>query len=743
MSGLLIVSNRLPVTVQAGPDGVTVTRSTGGLATALSGPHGRLDSRWIGWPGDVSRLSAEERVSVEGELERAGTVPVHLSATEVERYYDGFSNGVLWPLFHYLLDKVNLDARLDWEAYKAVNARFADAVVEHYRSGDLIWVHDYQLMLVPALVRRRLPQAKIGFFLHTPFPAAEVFRLLPWREQLLRGLLGADRIGFHTSSYRHHFVQAAARMRDRGRDEDGIELEGRRIELGVHPIGVDAQDLARLARDPEVRAEAQRIRDEAHGRKIVLGIDRLDYTKGIPRRLVAIDRLLEREPDLRDRVRFIQLAVPTREKVGGYADFRTLVHELVGRINGQYGGADAVPIHFLHQSLAIEQVVALYLAADVMLVTPLRDGMNLVAKEYAATRVDDTGVLVLSEFAGAAAELLEALHVNPYDIESVANAVKRALDMPATEQRLRMRALRGRVAAHDVHGWAQTFLDELGQAPGVTVEAEAALREPPEELVLRAQRAPSLVLILDYDGTLVPIAPLPALASPDDDVLALLGRLAAHPRIQLHVVSGRRRVDLEGWLGALPIGLHAEHGFWSRPVGTTAWTALEPADVAWKATMRPILDEATRRTAGSFVEEKTASLAWHYRAAEPELSRRRVDALRTEHVDLLREHHLDLLLGSKVIEVRPQRVHKGRVVPTILAAAPKGAAIVAIGDDRTDEDIFAAAPTSALTIHVGVESSSARYRLADPAAVRRLLRRLMGPLILPDLPARRISSRCS
>lgn len=692
----------------------------------------------------MAGLSAEERESVEAELARARTVPVHLDPTEILHYYDGFSNGVLWPLFHYLLDKVNLDARADWEAYKAVNARFADAAVASYRPGDLIWVHDYHLMLVPALIRRRLPGAKIGFFLHIPFPAAEIFRLLPWREQLVRGLLGADRIGFHTSSYRHHFAQAAARARDHGRDEDVIEHDGRRIELGVHPIGVDAHDLARLARDPAVQAEAQRIRDEAHGRKIVLGIDRLDYTKGIPRRLLAVDRLLEREPDLRERVRFIQLAVPTREDVSAYEDFRRLVHELVGRINGQYGGTDAVPIHFLHQSMAVEQVVALYLAADVMVVTPLRDGMNLVAKEYAATRVDDTGVLVLSEFAGAAAELLEALQVNPYDIESVANAMKRALDMPVIEQQIRMRALRGRVAARDVHGWAQTFLDQFEGSRCVTIEADAApLREPPEELVLRAQRAPHLVLILDYDGTLVPIAPQPALAPPDDDLLALLARLAAHPRIQLHVVSGRRRVELESWLGALPIGLHAEHGFWSRLAGTTAWTALEPADAAWKDTMRPILDDATRRTAGSFVEEKTASLAWHYRAAEPERAHRRVHALQTEHLDLLREHRLDLLLGSRVIEVRPQSVHKGRVVPTILAAAPKGAAIVAIGDDRTDEDLFGALPTSALTIHVGAESSCARYRLADPGAVRGLLRRLMGAPVGSDLPARRLASRLS
>jgi trehalose 6-phosphate synthase/phosphatase len=726
MSKLIIVSNRLPVTVRVDAAGVSVTRSTGGLATALSGPHERLSSRWIGWPGDVSRLTAEQRALVEAALEHAGTVPVHLSPAEMHRYYDGFSNGVLWPLFHYLLDKVNLDARADWEVYKTVNARFASAIAEQCSPGDTIWIHDYQLMLVPSLLRRLIPRAKIGFFLHIPFPAAEVFRILPWRAQLLRGLLGADRIGFHTAGYRHHFVYSAARVLELEPDEEGIEYEGRRIDLGVHPIGVDTQDLARRAQDPAVRAEAQRIRDEARGRKIVLGIDRLDYTKGIPRRLLAIDRLLEREPEVRDKVRFIQLAVPTREKVGAYADYRRVVNELVGRINGQYGRIDAVPIHFLYQSLELDQVVALYLAADVMLVTPLRDGMNLVAKEYVATRVDDTGVLVLSEFAGAAAELVESLQVNPHDLESVATAVKRALDMPAAEQRLRMRALRGRVAAHDVHEWAQTFLDELGHAGGASVEVGAAPHEPPDEVMLRAQQTRGKVLILDYDGTLVPIAALPELAPPDAPLLALLRDLAAQPEVQVHIVSGRRREELQAWLGELPIGLHAEHGFWSRPVGTTTWTPLEDARAGWKSKLRPLLDQATKHTAGSFVEEKTASLAWHYRAADPELSHERVHNLRTDHAELLRENDLELLLGSKVIEVRPRGVHKGRVIPSILAAAPAGAAIVAIGDDRTDEDIFAAVPPDSLTVHVGLDSSRARYRLADPTAVRALLHRLLG-----------------
>lgn len=728
MPRLLIVSNRLPVTVKHENDEVSVVRSAGGLATAMQGPHERSEGLWIGWPGDVSGLSPEQRGAVDAELERLRTVPVHLSASEMEHYYDGFSNGVLWPLFHYLLDKVNLDARTDWEVYRRVNERFADTVVAHYRRGDVIWIHDYQLMLVPEMLRRRLRDAKIGFFLHIPFPAAEVFRILPWREQIARGLLGADLVGFHTASYRYHFVYSAARVLSLDPDLEALTHEGRRVTLGVHPIGVDVAELRRLAADEGILAEARRIREQAHGQRIVLGIDRLDYTKGIPRRLLAIERLLERRADLRGQIRFIQLAVPTRERVAAYADVRRHVHELVGQINGHYSTLDAQPIHYMHQGLALEQVVALYVAADVMLVTPLRDGMNLVAKEYVATRLDGTGALILSEFAGAAAELPEALQVNPYDLEWVASAIARAIEMSPTEQRIRMEALRGRVARQDVHQWAGTFLGDLDHARAAEGDSTASVAPGPplEEEIMSARLAPFLVAILDYDGTLVPLTPVPELARPDEELLALLRDLATRPHTQVHVVSGRPRQDLERWLGALPIGLHAEHGSWSRALGGGAWEPRGPVQTGWKDTVRPRLEALAARTAGSFVEEKTASLAWHYRMVDPETARERVQESWDVLARAAREHDLEVLLGTKVLELRTRGAHKGRVVAPILAEVPPGSAIVAIGDDRTDEDLFAAVPPGTLTIRVGYGESWATYRLADPGATRELLKKLLA-----------------
>ncbi len=495
------------MTVRVDRQDVVVEPSSGGLATALRGPHARMDSLWIGWPGDVSRATPEQRAELDAQLTKMRTVAVPLSAQEVSRYYDGFSNAVLWPLFHYLIDKVHLDARRDWEVYRAVNERFADAIANLYRPGDVVWVHDYQLALVPQMLRARVPCARIGFFLHIPFPSSEVFRALPWREAILRGLLGADLIGFHTASYRHNFAFSAARVIGLEPDLDEVPYEGRLVRLGVHPIGIDAKAFSELADAEPVRREAREIRDGSDGRALALGVDRLDYTKGIRRRLLAIERFLDRERDRAKRFRYVQLAVPTRERVEAYGDFRRTVNELVGRINGQHGSLAMSPIHFLHRAVTAEQLSALYRAADVMVVTPLRDGMNLVAKEYIASRNDDTGVLILSEFAGAADELTEALLVNPYDLDSVAHALARATAMSLDEQRRRMRALRRQVFEHDVDAWARGFLDALGQEPREpAATARMPTRPPPSELADVLLHASSLAFYLDYDGTLVDLA---------------------------------------------------------------------------------------------------------------------------------------------------------------------------------------------------------------------------------------------
>ena len=465
---LLVVSNRLPVTVRDAEPPDDIVPSVGGLATGLSGPHERTGGLWIGWPGDLSRMPPERRRAAVARLSDRRLVPVELTQGEVARYYEGFSNGVLWPLFHYLVDRLPREELAErvpreetsFETYRRVNEKFAAATVAAYRPGDMIWVQDYQLLLVPALLRRQLPEARIGFFLHIPFPAHEVFRLLPWRKPLLNGLLGADLVGFHTESYARHFCETAVRLA--GAEEQGGALlhQGRRVEVAALPMGIDFARFDGLGRDAGVCADAAALRKD--GQRLIVGIDRLDYTKGLPRRLIAFDRLIGRDRELRGKVRLVQVAVPSREKVDAYREYRRTVDELGGRINGSYGTASWTPIHYLYRSLPERPLSALYRAADVMLVTPLRDGMNLVAKEYVATRPDGDGVLVLSEFAGAAERLKEAVQVNPYDAAGTAEAIAGALSMPEPERRRRMELLRAEVKSSDVHLWAERFLDRLG-----------------------------------------------------------------------------------------------------------------------------------------------------------------------------------------------------------------------------------------------------------------------------------------
>ena len=728
MSRLILVSNRLPVTVRIERGELVVTRSSGGLATGLRGPHEQSGGLWIGWPGDVSRMRDAQRKTLEKELADLRCLPVMLSGAEVSRYYDGFSNTVLWPLFHYLLDRIPAHSQ-EWEVYREVNEKFAEAVAKVWQPGDLVWVHDYQLVLVPRLLRARIAGATIGFFLHIPFPASEVFRILPWREQVLEGMLGADLVGFHTFTYRSHFSSSVLRILGIPTQGDRIYADGREIRLGVFPIGVDANAFNQLAEDPGVRAEAAEIRDKARGERLLLGIDRLDYTKGIPRRLLAFERLLEREPRYRGKVRLLQVAVPSREKVPSYQEYRRDVNELVGRINGAFSTVDWIPIHYVQRPLNEKQVVALYRAADVMLVTPLRDGMNLVAKEFVTSRTDEDGVLVLSEFAGAAAEMGEALQVNPYDIDAMAQAYDDALTMGEEQRRVRMRALRQRIASRDVHAWAQTFIDTLGAMRSDSVEPRATLSSAEDlaALAARLRSADRLLLLLDYDGTLVPFARAPDLAAPDRQLRDLLAALGAKPGVRVHVVSGRTRESLERWLGDLPIGLHAEHGFFSRMAPEQPWASMEEVSVSWKAGARRILDQMTQSTPGALVEEKTSSLAWHWRMAEPELGAARAEELVRRLEEQLLATPAELLRGEKVIEVRPREVTKARVVERLLSQLePPLPTIAAMGDDRTDEDTFRALPPEAITIGVGYRPSIARYRVATPRAARALLANVVG-----------------
>jgi trehalose 6-phosphate synthase/phosphatase len=464
--------------------------------------------------------------------------------------------------------------------------------------------------------------------------------------------------------------------------------------------------------------------------KTLVGIDRLDYTKGIPRRLLAYEELLRRHPELRQRVRFLQIAVPSRTGVRAYQRFRRGVDAMVGRINGAYGSPGWTPVQYLYRGFTQSELLALYRTADVMLVTPVRDGMNLVAKEFVASRVDGDGVLVLSEFTGAAGELLEAVQVNPYDIEESAEAYYRALTMPKAERRARMRALRARVRDNPVGDWMASFLDALRRVGWMAMAPGEPLTAPDEldRLTERLRQAKDLVLLLDYDGTLVPFAPTPDRALPDAQLLGLLSALAARPATRIHLVSGRQRDVLEAWFGELPMGLHAEHGSWSRDAGTGVWQRHEATRALPYEELLAILKRFTARTPGSLIERKAAGLAWHYRLARPERALPHADELVAEIQSRFPDQTVDVLRGDSVVELRPAGIHKGLIVERLQETeASPGALMVAIGDDATDEDLFAALPPDGLSIHVGPRPSGAAIRLPDVAACRRLLFSLLSP----------------
>lgn len=725
MSRLLIVANRLPIAVSRVDGELRVERSPGGLATGLSGPHSKSDALWIGWPGDIQDLSETERTSLDKQLDDLRARPVWIPPEELKDFYEGFSNGALWPLFHHLLDQMPLHVQ-GWEAYERANRRFADEVSRHYNAGDLVWVHDYQLMLLPQMLRDRFPEARIGFFLHIPFPASEIFRTIAHRERILEGVLGADLIGFHTAGYMRSFSSSLLRVLGISSNVDRVDHDQREVRLGVFPMGVDTEKFSSLAESAEVKTRAAELRgiDDC---AMILGVDRLDYTKGIRRRLLAYEKFLYDHPELHGRVRLTQIAVPSRTSVEAYVGFRNEVDASIGRINGAFSTPEWAPIHYLYRGVSEVELAALYCAADVLLVTPVRDGMNLVAKEFVASRVDDSGVLVLSEFAGAASELAEAVMMNPFDVDRAADVFYRALTLPVDERLARMRALRRRVLSYDVHHWVRSYLETL---EAVTEDADPALSrvtaaDELKALSVKMREAERLLLILGYDGTLVPFASAPELSKPDEELLDLLLRLAARARTEIHLVSGSSRDVIDQRFGDLPIHLHAEYGFWAKQLGATTWAGGEIPTQNWRPPVLEILENFTARTPGSLIEEKTVSVAWHYRMAEPEFGAFQANELNLHLSQLLSNEPVEIVTDQQVIEVRQTGVNKGIVVPSLLAASPAGTCVVAMGDDRNDEELFAALDADGTAIHVGGGTSRAQVRVPNIEAARRLLASLI------------------
>lgn len=723
-SRLIVVSNRLPFRAERRSNGLHFTRSPGGLVSALEPVLEDRGGIWVGWPG----MPREEVEAAGGlELPSGGRVryrAVPLSGHEVSLYYGGFANRTLWPLFHYFVGRTTIDGNA-WRIYERANERFAQVAAAEHETGALVWVHDYQLLRVPHHLRRLAPDSRIAFFLHIPFPAADVFRVLPWDRSLLRGMLAADLVGFQVPSYAEHFLTCAERLLgcEVDRTAGVVRFEGREVSVQAHPISIDAVHIEDLAQRETVPPQRRR----SDGVQQILGVDRLDYTKGVHERLLAIERLLERHPGYRRRMLFTQLLVPSRERVTEYAQLKKEIDETVGRINGRFSEPGWSPIRYLVRSLPPGELVPLYRQADVALVTPLRDGMNLVAKEYVAAQLENDGVLILSEMAGASEELQEALIVNPFDIDAVADGLHFALSMPEDERRARMSALRDRVRGNDVHTWVRRFLDS---AEAACQRAAGSAVSPVDQVRRRltpwlAQR-PTVALFLDYDGTLTPTAHRPEEAQLSDLARQTLDQAARRPNLDTVIISGRALAEVQRLVGVPGLTYVGNHGFEIEGPGISyrhegATRFLGALDAAAE-------DLAGLGIAGAWVERKGATLTYHLREAAP--AQRRDAERRAQAV--LKRRQLRVVVGKCAIEGRPPvDWHKGHAVLHVLvqrhgANWPSRVRALYIGDDATDEDAFRSLRGIGRSIWVGVQAPAggtvADYRLPDPDAVLLLLR---------------------
>ena len=697
--------------------------SEGGLATGLGSIYRNGNNVWIGWPGLVVP-EQKDQDNIRQQLADMNLMPVYLEQEEINNFYEGFSNETLWPVFHYMAVYARYE-QIYWDAYYRVNEKFRDLILSVAQPDDVIWIHDYQLLLLPGMIRQAQPDISIGFFLHIPFPSFELFRLIPWRAELLEGMLGADLLGFHTFDDSRHFINAVTRILPINASANVLMVNDRAVIAETFPMGIDYDKYASMVGDIEVQQQLQQLEENFHGIKMILTIDRLDYSKGILQRLQAFELFLQLYPEYAEKVVLYMIVVPSRDNVPQYIALRDEIDKLVGGINARFRTINWHPVHYFYRSFPIETLSALYNFADICLVTPMRDGMNLVSKEYVASRTQNNGVLILSEMAGASKELIDALIVNPNNIGAITRAIEEALIMPLPEQYRRMKQMRQVVAKFNISHWVKLFMDRLQEVK--QIQQSMLARRLSLDMQLHVQqaykKAGRRAIFLDYDGTLVGFNVNIDLASPDQELYQLLRSLTADPANEVIMISGRKHETLSEWLGHLRLDLIAEHGAWQKKQ-KGKWHKLPGLNDQWKQDIYPTLDTYTDRTPGSFIEEKSYSLVWHYRKVEAGLGELRANELMGTLRYYTSDKGLQVLPGDKVIEVKNVEINKGRAALSWLHDSHFDF-VMAIGDDHTDEDIFKALPENAITIKVGSQVSAARYYLRNFQEVRQFLTTLV------------------
>jgi len=733
---LLIVSNREPYAHRRTAKGIAVERPSGGLVAALDPVLQAAGGTWVAWgsgDADFEVTDANGRVRVPPTSGAYTLRRVALPKTEVEGYYYGYANQALWPLCHMALAHARFRRRA-WELYISANRRFADAVVAEAEPDSLVWIHDYHLALVPRLIRTRRPDQLLMHFWHIPWPAWDVFRACPQRTELLEGLLANDLMAFQHPRHVEHFLECAERELGAqvDREEGVVEYDGGVTRVEAFPISVDFAALQAQARSHRAERWMARLRRQHRldGKIVAIGVDRLDYTKGIPERLRALERLFQRFPQYRGRVVFIQKSAPSRTRIKAYRDLQRRVESEVDRLNAAFGSPQWQPVVYLPRPLPPAGMAALFRLADLCLVSSLQDGMNLVAKEFVACQVDQRGVLLLSELAGAHEELSWALPINPYDAGGTAETIARAAALSPDERSERMGHLRAFVADHDIYRWMYDHL----RAASHLVAARAStrwIRERGHEIRDIVLGRSGVGVLLDFDGTLAPLASTPDQVVLPETSRAALGRLARIPGVLVGVVSGRSLVDIRGRVGVPGIVYAGNHGL---EIAAEAWMWTHPEARAARGQIGAIcgrLQERLRAVPGVIVEDKGLSAAIHYRLTpHPHLETIRMAV----YEEAARAGGVTVRAGKKVFEVRPQiDWNKGAAVRWILQRVfgdrwAQEAGVIYVGDDRTDEDAFLALPEPAVTVRVGLAptATAARYAARDARDVAQFLERLTG-----------------
>jgi len=729
---LFLASSQIPVHINRSGDNFEISPAHELTVSGLQEFYRQFQTKWIGLTGiEEYDMNRKEMQQLESALMEYRCVPVFPDPSDYENFLHGFSGNTVWPLFHYFTQNTEYDDK-EWASYVHVNQLYAEKILQLVDEGDIVWIHDFHLMLLPWMLKEKMPRLSIGLFIHIPFPSFEIFRLLPWREEILQGMLGADLVGFHTYDYVRHFLSCVRRIFGYETVFNRIRIGERTLKVDAFPRGINSERFRSKAEEhykasresnSEARSMMQNFANSDRNEKIILSIDKLNYTKGIPTRLRAFELFLQENPEYLEKVNFILLALVSGERSQFYESLKKEVDELVGRINGNFGTITWMPVRYLNREFTVDELIDMYSLADIALILPLRDGMNMVSKEFVASRFDEDGVLILSEMTGASKELHEAIIVNPNNLGEVVIAIKEALEMPVEEQKRRMKVMQDRLQRYTIERWANEFINSLGSV--IESQKTSLTRKISsghiKKVVKAYQDAGKRILFLDYDGTLSGFRKNPEDAKPDQELYDILTKLTSDPKNTVTIISGRDKETLSRWFDKeWNIHFIAEHGVWLRDPGGD-WHMLEQIDNQWKESVQPLLEYYVDQTPRSFIEHKNFSLVWHYRKADPDLGIQRAWELKDELRTLTSNLNLEIMDGDKVLEIKYSGINKGRAAMQKMGDEPYDF-IFAVGDDWTDEYTFEAMPEKAFTVKVGAKTTEASYYIEDVVKVRELLK---------------------